>query len=106
MGALQIAEPAFAFDLPVSMMTCPGYFMAHVAAALPNHLSMEVFGAGENCFMSSDTKIADGRIVLGNSPGIGIIVDEDVMKGCKMQGAISCHLSNPGRAKGAGLWGA
>ena len=24
------------------MMNCPGHFMAHLAAALPNHMMMEV----------------------------------------------------------------
>ena len=41
-GCRQIAHLAHAFGLPVSMMNCQANFMAQIAAALPNHLTMEV----------------------------------------------------------------
>ena len=49
-GCRQIANFALAFELPVSMMNAQANFMAHVAAALPNHSAMEVVDPGrEHC---------------------------------------------------------
>ena len=45
-GALQVADMAYGFELPVSVMNSPGNHMAHLAAALPNHIMMEVIDAG------------------------------------------------------------
>ncbi len=75
-GAMQVAHLAYAFELPVSMMNCPGSYMAHLAAALPNHWMMEVVDPGwEPCFRV-DSWIEDGWIHLGETPGLGIVVDE------------------------------
>src|SRR5690554_6704492 len=43
-GAMQVAELTNAFELPVAMVNCPGSYMAHLAAALPNHMMMEFIG--------------------------------------------------------------
>ena len=37
---------AHAFELPVSLMNCQANFMAHLAAALPNHMALEVVDPG------------------------------------------------------------
>ena len=71
-GALQVAEMAYGFELPVSMMNCPGNFMAHLAAVLPNHIMMEVVGAGREAVLEVDNHIEDGYIVLGDTPGLGV----------------------------------
>ena len=68
-GNLQIADLAYAFEIPVSIMNCPGSFMAHLAAALPNHIWMEVFNAGRTVGMHVDTRIEDGWIRLGRYSG-------------------------------------
>ena len=73
---LQVADLAYAFDLPVTLMNCPANYTAHVAAALPNHIHMEVVGAGRETAMRVDNHIEDGWIILGDSPGLGIEFDE------------------------------
>jgi L-alanine-DL-glutamate epimerase-like enolase superfamily enzyme len=75
--SLLIAEMADAFGLPTALVNCPGRFAAHVAAVLPNHLMMEVVGAGSDAVFQSDQRLEDGMIVLGDTPGIGITFDEE-----------------------------
>lgn len=75
-GCRQTSNMAAMYHLPVSMMNCQANFMAHVAAALPNHTIMEVVDPGrEHCLKFSST-IEDGHIVLDNEPGFGIEINE------------------------------
>ena len=67
---------AYGFELPVSVMNSPGNHMAHLAAALPNHIMMEVIDAGFEAVLNADNRIEDGYVVLGDSPGLGIEFDE------------------------------
>src|SRR5579859_4082293 len=76
-GALQVAYMANGFELPVAMMNCPGDFMAHLAAALPNHMMMEVVDPGREPCFTVDTWIEDGFIHCGDTPGLGITIDEE-----------------------------
>lgn len=75
-GAMQVAHMAAGFELPVSLMNCPANYMAHLAAALPNHLSMEVVDPGREPCFTFDNHIEDGFIHLGETPGLGITIDE------------------------------
>jgi L-alanine-DL-glutamate epimerase-like enolase superfamily enzyme len=103
-GNLQIADLAYAFEIPVSVMNCPGSFMAHFAAALPNHIWMEVFNAGRTTGMEVDTHIEDGWIVLGDSPGLGIRFDETLLEELAVDETAAIATGLPaGRRKGAGL---
>ena len=79
-GGLMVADLAYAFEIPTSVMNCPGNFAAHFAAALPNHIWMEVLDAGRVAGFTIDTRIEDGWIVLGDSPGCGIVFDEDFIQ--------------------------
>jgi L-alanine-DL-glutamate epimerase-like enolase superfamily enzyme len=79
-GALQVAEMAYANGLPVAMMNCPGRYMAHLAAALPHHLMMEVFDCGRDQLFTHQATLQDGGIVLGDAPGSGIAFDEEVLE--------------------------
>ena len=80
-GCRQVANLAYAYEIPVTMMNCPANFMGHLAAALPNHTMMEVVDSGrEAAFRSWDNHIEDGWIVFGNSPGLGIEVNDDALK--------------------------
>ena len=79
-GAMMIADLAYSFELPVTMMNCPGNYMAHLAAALPNHWMMEVVGAGREGVLTVDNHIEDGWIVLGDKPGLGIEYDEAALE--------------------------
>jgi len=104
-GARQVANMCYAYELPVTMMNCPANFMVHLAAALPNHNMMEVVDPGrEDAFKSWDNHIEDGWIVIGNTPGLGIILDDN-----KISALQSIELNRkPGfpfpRREGAGLW--
>ncbi len=104
-GARQVANMCYAYELPVTMMNCPANFMAHLAAALPNHNMMEVVDPGrEDAFGSWDNHIDDGWIVIGNTPGLGISVNTD-----KINALQSADFNRkPGfpfpRREGAGLW--
>ena len=76
-GALRIGEMADTFGLPVAMVNCPGRYAAHIAAVLPNHLMMEVLDVGRDAVFTTGHTIADGEILLGETPGIGLIFDEE-----------------------------
>lgn len=54
------------------MANCPGHVVAHLAAALPNHLALEILDAGEDALLQVDHTIVSGRMVLADSPGAGI----------------------------------
>lgn len=75
-GCRQVANLAHLYEIPVSMMNCQANFMAHVAAALPNHSMMEVADPGREQCLKFDNRIEDGWIVLGDTPGFGIEIDE------------------------------
>ena len=66
-GAMRIAQMADGFDLPVSVMNCPGNYMAHFAAVLPNHIWMEVVDAGQDRSFDHDSRVEDGYIILGDA---------------------------------------
>jgi L-alanine-DL-glutamate epimerase-like enolase superfamily enzyme len=80
-GALQVAELANAFDLPVSFVNSYGHVLAHVAAAIPNHSALEVIDAGwPHGVVRSDTRIEGGCVVLGNAPGNGLSIDNESLQ--------------------------
>lgn len=104
-GGWQVADLAYAFEIPVSIMNCPGSFMAHFAAALPNHIWMEVFNAGRTVGMRVDTRIEDGWIVLGDTPGLGIVFDEELIQRLAVADQSASDTGLPaGRRAGAGLY--
>jgi L-alanine-DL-glutamate epimerase-like enolase superfamily enzyme len=79
-GCRQVANMALAHNIPVTMMNAQANYMAHVAAALPNHTAMEVVDPGREHCLKFDNRIEDGCIVLGDSPGFGIEVDEEKLR--------------------------
>jgi L-alanine-DL-glutamate epimerase-like enolase superfamily enzyme len=104
-GLMQIADLAYGFELPVAMMNCPGNFLAHVAAALPNHMMMEVTEAGREVCFSTDQRIEDGYIVLGNTPGLGWTFDEEKVAALEIQApGPGTRQGSWGRRRGAGLF--
>ena len=104
-GAMQVADMAYGFELPVSMMNCPGNHMAHLAAALPNHIMMEVIDAGWEAALHVDNRIEDGYIVLGDAPGLGVEFDEEKLDQMAVapSGARSSAVPTA-RRRGAGLY--
>jgi L-alanine-DL-glutamate epimerase-like enolase superfamily enzyme len=71
---LRAGHLAHAHDLPISPV---GYtaMVAHAAGVLPNFLVAEVQDLGQPAGVSLDQEIQDGGIVLGDQPGLGIVVD-------------------------------
>ncbi len=61
-GALRIAETADTFGMPFALVNCPGRYAAHVAAAMPNHLMMEVLDVGRDAVFTTGHTIEDGEI--------------------------------------------
>ena len=104
-GAMKVANMAYAYELPVAMMNCPGNTMAHLATNLPNHMMMEVVDNGRELFFNTDHHIADGKIILGNKPGFGIDVDFEELNKLKVEKHSTLkHESYPfPRREGAGL---
>ncbi|MER7810262.1 mandelate racemase/muconate lactonizing enzyme family protein [Streptomyces sp900116325] len=76
---LRVATLAHAHDLPVSPVAYNANPVAHAAAAVPNHLAFEVQDLVFPVGLDVDQQFDDGGIVLGDRPGIGIVVDESQM---------------------------
>ena len=104
-GLLQVAELAAAFELPFAMMSAPGNYLAHVAAAIPNHIMMEIIEPEPPVGISADTKMEDGWIVIGNQPGLGLSVDESKIRAIDTDEEPGYRTALPwGRRRGAGLY--
>ncbi|WP_147918286.1 mandelate racemase/muconate lactonizing enzyme family protein [Ruania zhangjianzhongii] len=73
---LRVSVLALGRDLPVSPVAYNTNPVAHAAAAVPNHLSTELQNLCAPVGLSVDQEIADGGLVLGDAPGLGIDVDE------------------------------
>ncbi|MDX3239468.1 mandelate racemase/muconate lactonizing enzyme family protein [Streptomyces sp. ME03-5709C] len=76
---LRVATLAHAHDLPVSPVAYNANPVAHAAAAVPNLLTCEVQDLVFPVGLDVDQQFDDGGIVLGDRPGIGIVVDESRM---------------------------
>jgi len=74
---LRVAAVAHARDLPVSPVAHHTNPLAHAAVAVPNHLAFEVQDFAPPIGLRVDQEFQDGGIVLGDAPGLGIVVDED-----------------------------
>ncbi len=104
-GAMRVAQMADGFDLPVSVMNCPGNYMAEFAAALPNHIWMEVVDSGNDAVFKHDSRVEDGYIILGDSPGNGIQFDMAKLEACRVRERSASAAPSPwGRRLGAGLY--
>ena len=78
-GCRQIANLCYAYELPVTMMNCQANYAAHLAAALPNHMMMEVVDPGREHCIDFNHTIEDGFIQLSSEPGLGITIDEEAL---------------------------
>ena len=104
-GLRQISNLAYAYEIPVTTMNCIGNYNAHIATSIPNHIMMEVVDPGrEKAYSKWNDNISDGYLELDDTPGIGLIVDEDSLDELKNQ-KIDREPKKPwGRRKGAGLY--
>ncbi|WP_433559485.1 mandelate racemase/muconate lactonizing enzyme family protein [Pseudonocardia xinjiangensis] len=76
---LRVAALAHGHDLPVSPIGFTSV-IAPAAAAVPNLLAVEVQDVKPPRGLSIDQEVADGGIVLGDAPGNGITVDEELLR--------------------------
>jgi L-alanine-DL-glutamate epimerase-like enolase superfamily enzyme len=73
---LRVSALAHAFDLPVSPIGGTPVALLHAATAAPNHLASELQDLHPPLGLSLDLYVEDGAFVLGDSPGLGITIDE------------------------------
>jgi len=77
---LRVAALAHAHDLPVSPIGTTPMSLLHAATAVPNHLASELQDLTPPVGLSLDLTVEDGLFVLGDSPGLGITVDEAAIR--------------------------
>jgi L-alanine-DL-glutamate epimerase-like enolase superfamily enzyme len=77
---LRVATVAHAYDLVVSPVGYNANPVAAAATAVPNHLVLEVQDLTFPAGLDVDQEFADGGVVLGDRPGLGITVDEAVVR--------------------------
>lgn len=73
---LRVAVLAHAHDLPVSPVGTTPMGLLHAATAVPNHLASELQDLTPPVGLTLDLTVQDGLFVLGDTPGLGIAVDE------------------------------
>lgn len=72
-AALQLADAAYGFELPVTLAAVPGNIHALVAGVMPNCMSVEILDPEPPAWIRvSDVRIEDGRAVAGDAPGNGL----------------------------------
>lgn len=104
--ALQLADAAYAYELPVTLGGSPGNIHAHLATVMPNFMCLEVVdpGPGDGVF-NSDVQIVDGWAMPGERPGLGIEIDRDALARQAVDRVPPGAGPSPfGRRKGAGLY--
>ena len=76
---LRVCALAHAFDLPVSPVGNSPIGLLHAVASVPNHLTSELQDLIPPIGVSLDLHVDDGAFLLGDSPGLGIRVDEQAI---------------------------
>lgn len=94
---MRVALAAHARDLPASPVGYDANPVAHAAAAIPNMIGIEVQDLNWPTGLDVDQQIADGGIILGDRPGLGIIVDEAEIARDRKDGAWSANGGGPHR---------
>jgi L-alanine-DL-glutamate epimerase-like enolase superfamily enzyme len=77
---LRVAALAHAYDLPVSPIGTTPMGLIHAATSVPNHIATELQDLTPPTGLSLDLSVEDGRFVLGDSPGLGVTVDEAAIR--------------------------
>ena len=104
--AMQLADAAYGFELPITLGGSPGNLNAQLAPCMPNFLTLEVQNPGpDDGVMTSDIKIVDGWATCGDQPGTGVSFDPEALARQKVETVTASAGPSPfGRRPGAGLW--
>ncbi|WP_308467060.1 mandelate racemase/muconate lactonizing enzyme family protein [Rathayibacter soli] len=100
---LRVAALAHAFDLPVSPVAYDANPLAAAAASVPNCLAIEVQDLGMPVGLDVDQRYEHGAVILGDRPGIGIVVDERAITVSERVGAWAVPGGPHARSAHAGL---
>ena len=82
---LRVAALAHAHDLPVSPIGNSPIGLLHAATSVPNHLASELQDLHPPVGVCVDLHVEDGAFVLGDSPGLGVRVDEQLIRAAARQ---------------------
>jgi L-alanine-DL-glutamate epimerase-like enolase superfamily enzyme len=99
----RVAIAAHVRDLPVSPVGYDCNPIAHAAAAAPNMIGIEVQDMVWPVGLYVDQEIVDGGIVLGDRPGLGILVDEARIERERIDGSWASSEGPHRRPREAGL---
>ncbi len=104
--ALQIADAAYGFNLPVTLGGSAGHHHAHLATVIPNYVTIEVGNAEPDSAVASyDVTFENGQAILGDKPGLGIEIHHDEIEKLKVDRIPPGSGPSPfGRRPGAGLY--
>ena len=78
---LRVAALAHAHDLPVSPVGTTPVALLHAATSTPNHLASELQDLRPPVGLDVDVHVEDGAFILGDSPGLGVRIDEAAIVG-------------------------
>lgn len=76
---LRVATLAHAHDLPVSPIGTTPLGLLHAATSVPNHLVSELQDLRPPLGITADVHVEGGAYVLGDTPGLGLRVDEEAV---------------------------
>jgi L-alanine-DL-glutamate epimerase-like enolase superfamily enzyme len=71
-GALQLADAAFGYELPVMLAAAPGNINVHLAGAMPYFMSIEYAASAAAHLPAGAVRIERGRAIAGDAPGHGL----------------------------------
>lgn len=99
----RVAMAAHAHNLPVSPVGYDANPIAHAAAAAPNMVGIEIQDFNFPLGLDVDQQIMDGGLVLGDRPGLGVVVDEAAIAANRLSGTWSRPGGPHVRPRRAGL---
>jgi L-alanine-DL-glutamate epimerase-like enolase superfamily enzyme len=80
-GALELADAAYGFELPVTLAESPGNIHAHLSSVMPYFMSMEVVEPLALWpVFATDVRIEAGWAIAGDAPGNGLTVDHEALR--------------------------
>jgi L-alanine-DL-glutamate epimerase-like enolase superfamily enzyme len=80
-GALELADAAYGYELPVTLCEAPGNIHAYLAGVMPYFMSLEVIDPiPATPIFTSDVCIENGWAIAGDALGNGLVVDATALK--------------------------